>query len=124
MRIRVRVLCNDEAKAYAWTDGEIYVTRGLVRQLSANELSAVIAHELGHLLDDGTLQTVFALHGGTAGEDVEVRADSLGVQLLVAANLPGSAMREMLQKLKDFATTSRDERERIADRISRLQHAH
>jgi hypothetical protein len=123
-RIHVRVLCNDEAKAYAWTDGEIYITRGLVQHLSADELSAVVAHELGHLLDDGTLQTVFALDGRTADDDAEARADELGIQLLLTANLPGSAMREMLQKLKDFTTTSRDERDRIAYRIDRLQHAH
>ena len=59
------------AGAFAWPDGRIRVTRGLIDLLNDEELAAAVAHEIGHLLADGYLAGRFSLHGAAGPQDVE-----------------------------------------------------
>src|SRR5438552_2114525 len=80
--ISIQILATDSVGAFSWANGRVFVTRGLIDRLDDRELSAVIAHELGHLLTDGHLQTVASLKGCCVDPDAEVRADAAGVALL------------------------------------------
>ncbi len=84
--VTIQVLNSNAVGAFSWRNGRVYVTRGLMDRLSDHELAAVIAHELGHLLNDGQLQTVASLSGCYADPDREVRADAAGLALLARAD--------------------------------------
>src|SRR5947209_7009762 len=73
----VRVLASNRPCAYAWPDGDIFVTRGLVSLLGEDELAAVLAHEMGHLLGGGRRATASGDPHALAGSgDVEEQADA------------------------------------------------
>jgi hypothetical protein len=106
----VAVLDTEKVGAFGWPNGHLFVTRGLMERLDDAELSAAIAHELGHLLDSGTLQIIDEnSHGGDRAippqdsrrdADREVRADAAGLQLLLADGIPPRAMLSMLRKVE------------------------
>jgi hypothetical protein len=98
-RVAIRVLANDAAVAFSWPNGDVFVSRGLVKLLDDAELTAAVAHELGHLLGDGHLHAVVSLNGTRANLDLEERADAFGVELLRSRRLPTAPMRGMLTKL-------------------------
>ena len=50
--VHAHVLDNAAMTAYSYADGHVFVTRGLVDAASDDELTAALAHELGHLLSD------------------------------------------------------------------------
>src|SRR4051794_29202266 len=104
--ITVNILATDAVTAYSLRDGHIFVTRGLMDHLSDAELQAAVAHELGHLLSDGHLQTVASLNGCCVDPDQEVRADALGSRLLETEGLQPRAMLSMLRKVKRFGSLS------------------
>ena len=97
--VTIQVFAMDQLCAYAWPSGNIFISRGLVDQLTDQELSAVVAHELGHLLSDGRLHSTVSLRGYPSSYDREVRADAAGIRLLQAAGIPPRAMVTMLQKV-------------------------
>ncbi|WP_428939748.1 M48 family metalloprotease [Fontivita pretiosa] len=102
--VRAYVLDSADAAAYAWADGRILVTRGLIRRLDDDQLAAVIAHELGHLINESAVSSSqsMSLSGQDDPRDAEARADATGVALLEAAGLAAyPAMRRMLQALRD-----------------------
>jgi hypothetical protein len=111
--------------AYSWPDGRIVVSSGLVDVLDDKELAAAIAHEIGHLLNDGHLGTgVAALSGsGASGSDEEERADETGARLLAACRFPPEAMARMLGRVKDSPHAPADCRAGLARRIERLRGA-
>lgn len=96
-RVIVRVLDSDAVTAYAWPGGEIYVTRGLLERMDDAEVAAAVAHEIGHLLNDGHLKRPVGLKGCGALEDEEAAADQTGVELLKRCGMEGAAMRRMLE---------------------------
>ena len=122
--IRLTVSDSSTVAAYAWPDGRVLLTRGLVRLLDDDELAAAVAHELGHLLADGHLRTVAALGGarlaGPSAADVESRADAAGCGLLSAAGYAPAAMPRMLQKVAGAPGTSGATRASLKNRIGRL----
>jgi Zn-dependent protease with chaperone function len=99
--IRVRVLDNDRTEAFAWRDGSIFVTRGLVGALLPEELAAAIAHEIAHVRDEVA---------------VEAEADRIGIELLRASGLAPAHMAGMLAKLVSASAPDR----RIGARIAAL----
>jgi predicted Zn-dependent protease len=100
--VRIQLLNDDAPVAFSFGDGSIYVSRGLVNRLTADELTAAIAHEMGHFLHDGVIPAPAALRGfGTLPHsmDVERAADLLGRQLLIARGIPAGALPSALEKV-------------------------
>jgi predicted Zn-dependent protease len=117
--VRVNVLNSAQVCAFAWPDGNIYVTRALADLLNDDELEAAIAHEMGHLLNNGKLAGLAALRG-TAGEECEAAADAAGCRLLQLRGKQTLAMRTMLQKVKNASATDASCRGALAHRIELL----
>ena len=97
--IEVALTSRREAGAWAWPKGPIHVSRALVDLVDDDELAAAIAHELGHLQEDGTWRGPRAALEGDAGADGEARADELGCRLLASRGLPPAAAVRLLEKL-------------------------
>ena len=120
-KIRLSVLDNNSVTAYAWPNGHLYVTHGLVECMNDDELSAAIAHEVGHLLDHGKLQAVRALNSSsTPLDDEEARADLIGCDLLEAQGIATNVMAKMLQKVVDVEDLSPAGRKGLERRIAAL----
>lgn len=98
--LRPHVLDSDHACAYSWPNGHLFVTRGLVDRLTDDELTAAVAHELGHLLQDGHVATLVSLRGCRQGTEVEAAADEWGCQLLQSRGRSPTAMISMLRKVR------------------------
>jgi Zn-dependent protease with chaperone function len=116
----IQVLNTNAVSAFSWRNGRVYVTRGLMDRLNEAELAAVIAHELGHLLSDGQMQTIASLKGCCVDPDREVRADAAGLTLLRAQGLPPWAMVTMLKKIEEAGSLPPNCRLAIQHRIALL----
>lgn len=92
---RVRLLDCERANAVSLPGGRIYITLGLYRRLSSDDLlAAVIAHEMAHLAaGDHFADRPVDCHAALA---IEMRADEWAAQYLRAAGIPTSALRELL----------------------------
>src|SRR5882724_8038825 len=97
--LTLQVLDTDSLGAFGWRDGEIYITRGLADYLDDQELAAVVAHELGHLLDHGHVHAVAGLQGCKEDLDAETRADLIGMELLRRQGIPSDALPHMLERI-------------------------
>jgi Zn-dependent protease with chaperone function len=122
-RVHVQVLGTDAVGAYGWPDGNVFVTRGLVGMLNEPELTAALAHEMGHLLDGGYAHGVVSLRGCTSNADAEVRADAIGVRLLQQTGIPSSAMSSMLSKVCASAALPSSCRAEMRQRIAAVSAA-
>ena len=119
--ITIQVLDLDAPAAYSWPDGHVFVSRGLEDQLTNPELAASIAHEMGHLLNDGKISTVAALQGTDAGLMVEVNADATGVKVLKSNHISPEAMISMLEKVGDSDSLSAHTHRALDQRIAILK---
>jgi predicted Zn-dependent protease len=102
--ISLRVLASTDVEAYCWKNRDIFITRGLLELLNDEELAAAMAHEVGHLLNDGRLQSVVHLRGssgfrGVGRGDEEERADAAGTELLRSAGQSPDSMVRMLHSV-------------------------
>jgi hypothetical protein len=122
-RVTIQVLDSSTPCAYGWPDGSVFVTRALLDLLDDEELAAAVAHELGHLLEDGHLHGPMSLQGGCDTFDEEERADLRGCTLLEAAGLPPRAMAESLRKVARAPSTRPRVRAALEQRALRLPHA-
>ena len=118
--IRTCVLDSESVGAFSWPDGTLFVNRRLVEALSDQELSAVLAHELGHLLNDGHLRGVASLRGCCRNLDEEARADARGVEVLKICGLDPTAMSVMLSKVRSLVPDASLCRREIGRRIGLL----
>ena len=124
--VTVAVLDSDDAGAYCWRSGAIYVTRGLLEALEDDELTAAIAHEVGHLLVDGHMPRTAALDGcrtacGVGGqEDSEIAADRMGRELLRVAGVREGALTDLLRKLATQPANTPNCRDHLGHRIAAL----
>lgn len=116
----IQVLNTDAVSAFSWRNGRVYITRGLIDRLDNAELAAVIAHELGHLLSDGQLQTIASLKGCCIDPDREVRADAAGVALLRMQGLSADTMIHMLRKVEKYGSLPPNCRLAMEHRIALL----
>jgi Zn-dependent protease with chaperone function len=117
----VQVLDTSDAAAYAWPDGSIFASRGLVDLLSDDELAAALAHEMGHLIDDGWLRSPVALSGHPATADCEMRADDVACALLRGAGLGEQTLARTLRRVSGTLEGSDPCRPLLAARIARLE---
>jgi hypothetical protein len=88
-----------EPGAWAWPGGPILVGDALVDLLDDDELTAAVAHELGHLQADGSWRGPSSALEGADDPDAEARADALGCRLLALRGIPPAASVRLLEKL-------------------------
>jgi hypothetical protein len=119
--IRVTLLDCAEPGAFAWPDGRIFVSRGLVELLDADELTASLAHELGHLILSGRLTSPVALAGNSAAIGLESRADDIARSLLPAAGLGSDTLARALRKVRDHLPPGDPRRAAMDERIRRVE---
>jgi len=119
--LRVRVLDSQDVGAFAWPEGDIVVTRALLALLDDDELSAALAHEVGHLLADGHLESAAALIGKPSQHESEAAADEMGLRLLVDGGGQGSAMVRMLAKVQAAQTQGGVASRALARRLALLE---
>jgi len=119
---RFRILKSDDVNALTTPDGEVFVTRALVRAFRSDEdLAAVLAHEMCHVLLGHTARLLtepdeerripIRRHGRTRYRTVtvtsekkkhwEFEADAAGLELLETAGYPLQAMERVLIYLTD-----------------------
>ena len=118
--MRVYVLGSPDIGAFSWPDGTIFVQHRLVEVLNDEELAAVLAHELGHLLNGGHIQGVASLRGYCQSPDEEERADARGVEVLQASGLDPTIMAAMLRRVRDLLPNGSASRREISRRIDLL----
>ncbi|MCI2399694.1 M48 family metallopeptidase [Aliiroseovarius subalbicans] len=127
--IRVQVLDHPMVNAFALPGGRVILFKGLIHAAEApEELAAVLAHEIGHVVardptrdalrSAGSIGVLGLLFGDFAGgtvvlflanqlinasysQDAETGADTYAHALLEQAGLPPSALGTMFQRLKD-----------------------
>jgi hypothetical protein len=117
----VSVLDSDDTGAFCWRSGAVFVTRGLVDILDDDELSAAVAHEVGHLLVEGRTPIAAALDGCRFhAMDAESAADFAGRELLRRSAVPDAALPRLLNKLAAQPATNSACRECLARRAARL----
>jgi hypothetical protein len=96
-RTTFRVSARDDLGAWAWRGGGIEVSRPLMDLLDDAELSAALAHELGHLLERSSVGA--ALAGGANDDGIERAADRRGCWLLSRQGIRPASMASMLAKV-------------------------
>ncbi len=124
-RVAMRVIDSDVVAAYAWPRRHIFVTRGMLERVPDDELTAALAHELGHLIDDGHVRPPLALTGprAAAGRDLEARADAIGCALLVHAGHDPDAMTRLLHRMRTQPDLPPRTRQHLAARLRTLDAA-
>jgi predicted Zn-dependent protease len=104
--------------AWAWRDGHVAVTPALIDTLDADELAAVLAHELGHLRRGASSGPV----GVADASPDESDADAAGCAILAARGVPTAAMITMLRSLSRNAGLDLDARIDAATRVCDTPH--
>ncbi|MEX0774255.1 MAG: M48 family metalloprotease [Phycisphaeraceae bacterium] len=117
---RLEVLDSSRLVAYSWTDGSVFASRGLIQALDSLELTAALAHEMGHLLGHGPMADPSALQSHPSPHDEETRADQLGCDLLQQVGLPTRSMTTMLRKVRATLAPESDTYRNLSLRIARL----
>lgn len=114
----VQVLADDALGAFAWPDGRIVVTRGLVDGVGDAALAAAVAHEVGHLVLGGHLDGNGLPRDGRA--DDEAAADRVARALLERSGLDVGALTDLLAALEARAAPASRRRARLAARCTAL----
>jgi Zn-dependent protease with chaperone function len=113
----IHVLVCRRPSAFAWPDRHVYVTTGLLALLDDDELTAAVAHELGHL--QACDHQVASLRG-PAADDVEARADALGCEIMKAQGYSPRVLARALSKVRDAYDTPAQCRDALTRRIEWL----
>lgn len=102
---RVKIVTHPVPNAYARLPHDVFITSGLLASLrSVEELSFVLAHEIGHLVaHDGAKQLSVLPALGIDGADLrsELTADAFAVQLLARAGLKAEAALSLFTRLDE-----------------------
>jgi Zn-dependent protease with chaperone function len=114
----IHVLVCRRPSAFAWPDRHVYVTTGLLALLNDDELTAAVAHELGHLqARDHQLASL----RGPAADDVEARADALGCEIMKSRGISPEVLARALAKVRDAYDTPAQCRDALTRRIEWLR---
>ncbi|UCE59153.1 MAG: M48 family metalloprotease [Phycisphaerales bacterium] len=103
-KYRYRLLDSDGVNAFSLPGGLVYVTRGLYgRLVSDGLLAAALAHEMAHMV----ARDHFKPRCGdlACALNRELLADTHATRLLEAANLPTTAMAELVNIIHDVRPT-------------------
>ncbi len=127
----IRVIDEDEMNAFSLPGGYIYINKGLIDRVgNDDQLAAVIAHELAHVVAKHSMKRLQGAYGATlltgaaifsgSGElaagvslasssllfqnsrEDEFEADRLGIKYMRQAGYDSSQMKPMLRKLSDY----------------------
>lgn len=119
--LRIGVLNCAAPCAFSWADGRLFISHGLLTLATDDELSAAIAHELGHLVADRRLVgSAMALEGRDRAQDAEQRADAIARRLMAQAGVADDALARVLRKVASDRHTDALCRAQIAKRLVKL----
>jgi Zn-dependent protease with chaperone function len=119
--VEIGVLDSAAAAAYAWPSGQIFLTRQLVTDLDDDQLAAAIAHEVGHLVEGGHLESR-ASSGALVGiGDAERRADRFAASVLEDRGISREAMVAMLERVRSRAGSQTGLGKALSRRIAELR---
>lgn len=118
--LHVRVLSSKAPSAFAWPSGDIFLTDAIVSILTDDEIAAVIAHELGHIISDRSSHSGSALTGTHEHFHTEMLADDVGIRLLNATSTPQGSLRSALHKVLSFQQIRGQHSPSLSARIARL----
>jgi hypothetical protein len=113
----------DRLAAWSWADGTICVTRNFVERTSDDELTAIVAHELGHLCMARSVVSS-ETHFGFRGDGsllIELQADEVGVRLLRVSGLTSEPLIKALSIVRDASQTTAIVRDELNLRIDALR---
>ncbi len=97
-QLRLEIHRNDDLGAFAWPGGRIAVSGTLAAGDEAL-LAAALAHEIGHLLTDGSLCEPHGVESLAGSGDAEVQADAIAQQLLIKAGYGPGALPRLLRRV-------------------------
>jgi Zn-dependent protease with chaperone function len=125
--IKVSILPESMPNAFAFIGGEIMITTGMLKELkNEQELSFVLAHEMGHLKNKDHLKTVgyglvfavasalidsqylqslsipFSLTANKFSRDQEVAADLFAVKLVYSRYKSAASTTSLFQRMKKY----------------------
>jgi predicted Zn-dependent protease len=123
-QVHIVVLDSDRPVAYAWPPTTVIVCRGLLESYDCSLVMAAVAHEIGHLVDDGHVAAPQALTGSvlSSARDAESRADDIGRAMLEKAQMNPSAMHRLLTRLGHDPRLDKATRAQLLMRSHRLPH--
>lgn len=120
LNVCAKVVATQSIGAWAWHDGTLFLSIGLMRLLNDDELCAVAAHEMGHLRADGRLTEVAALNGCGGGPEAEIRADCEGCRMLESHGVAAKSLASALRKVRGAPGVSESVRAALDFRIRLL----
>ena len=119
--LNVVILESSSLGGWSWPDGHIYLTSALVHVADDAELSAAIAHEMGHLVNNHKVHPPQALARGEEHLGIETAADVTGCRILASHGIAPVSMIDLLEMVR--AKSSRAAlRRALSQRISYLDH--
>jgi predicted Zn-dependent protease len=118
---RITVLASDEPAAFAAEPRDVFVSEGLLKVASCDEVRAAIAHELGHLMESDGAGAASALAGETHLACPEARADRSAVHFLNEAGYECDAMRRLLLRLTTDPSIDEPLRDQLLHRVALLE---
>ena len=117
----IHIFADESLAAYSYSDGSIFLSRGLIDKTTDDQLAAVLAHELGHLtrVQTPVIQSRYTLEG-SGRLDQEQQADDFACSLLLARSIPVSSLAQVLTLTRDDPCTATELKPALTRRIVRL----
>jgi hypothetical protein len=100
----------------------LLISRPALRFLSASELQALVAHEIGHEYFWKDYENARARHDRRGRQELELRCDGIAVLTLISLGLDPARLADGIRKMTEFneilgATANADEYPPVQDRL-------